>query len=421
MNCPLCSAPLDGADVCPVCGTPVTPEETPKYAPASLPGIYYDNLEPEIPEPPKRARQAASPEERKGMLIGAALLAVFLLLVCLMPRFYYPTATALRGDDGISMDNRTFGIYYQAALSSYISANTDSQGGSSVPFSTEKPLNKQYYDLDSGYTWQDYFMDQALSTAALTKTLVQEAGKAGFTMDAETSSRLDSALAALAEPYGGDLDAYALERYGKDVSGEILRAYMEDSYLAQAWSEKLYQSYDFSDEELLAFYNANPDLFSDLEISEIPNVNVRHILFVPEGDTEADLKTAREAAEDALAQCRSGGAEAQREIFLRLVPEYSMDMGSHDNGGLLENVNPGAIPGSFDQWCFDPAGHEPGDLAVVQSAYGWHVIYFEGYTDTYYWKETVRAEMRSQALGAAMRELAGEADCQLTHFARIKD
>ncbi|MBR2977814.1 MAG: peptidylprolyl isomerase, partial [Oscillospiraceae bacterium] len=48
-----------------------------------------------------------------------------------------------------------------------------------------------------------------------------------------------------------------------------------------------------------------------------------------------------------------------------------------ENGGLYENVTKGQMVRSFNDWCFD-AARKPGDTGIVETEYGYHVMYFVG-------------------------------------------
>lgn len=432
MNCPLCGTDMEQEQVCPNCGTPMTTEEPivpeSEAAPEETsafrhPGIFYENLisaQETYEEEHKAPRQSRFEYWEKGIISGAVIVLVLIMvLVRIVSGQYDPDAIALKGDLGIRMDNRTFSIYYQNAYQSFVSQYSDS-----LPFSTGSSLKRQYYNLDEGYTWEDYFIAEAGSTAALTERLVADAGRKGFSLDEETQAALDAAwqtICLTAQQSGMEPEEYLQAMYGPSMTTDAYRGYLEDSALAQAYSEYLYYEIQFTEAEIEEYYQANRSAYSDLTVSEIPNVDVRHIMFLAANDMQEAHDAARANAEDALRQCQSSGEDAVEEIFLRLVTEYSQDSGSNGNGGLLENVAPGQLGGEFDRWCFDEAGHSPGDTAVVSSQYGYHVVYFVGYRDTYLWKETVLADMRSGELSNMVLQLSQELDCSLTRFAATED
>ena len=139
--------------------------------------------------------------------------------------------------------------------------------------------------------------------------------------------------------------------------------------------------------------------------NKFPMVNVRHILIQPthtEGEAEdahadgetysaEELAAAKKSAEDILAQWRSG--EATEDSFAALANENSAD-GDGTTGGLYENVYPGQMAAAFNDWCFD-SSRKPGDTGIVETTYGFHVMYFVGNTDLTYRDYQIQSELRS--------------------------
>ena len=71
------------------------------------------------------------------------------------------------------------------------------------------------------------------------------------------------------------------------------------------------------------------------------------------------------------------------EKFADLAVKYSADTGSSSNGGLYENIYKGQMVDEFDAWCFD-SDRKAGDCEIVETSYGYHVMYFCGEAEEYY-------------------------------------
>lgn len=134
-----------------------------------------------------------------------------------------------------------------------------------------------------------------------------------------------------------------------------------------------------------------------------PLANVRHILVKPEGGTYnsstgmtdytvEEKAAAQLVAQDLLDQFLSG--KAIEENFASMAKEHSTDSGSKDNGGLYENVYPGQMVVNFNDWCFDEA-RKPGDTGLVESDYGWHVMYYVSDSETLYRDYLIENALRS--------------------------
>lgn len=137
-----------------------------------------------------------------------------------------------------------------------------------------------------------------------------------------------------------------------------------------------------------------------------PLVNVRHILVSFEGGTtnqttgttiysDEEKQTALEKAEALLAQWESG--DATEDSFAELANENSTDTGSNTNGGLYEDVYPGQMVTNFNDWCFDES-RQPGDTGIVESDYGYHVMYYVSDSDTNYRDYMITAKLRSDEM-----------------------
>jgi hypothetical protein len=95
--------------------------------------------------------------------------------------------------------------------------------------------------------------------------------------------------------------------------------------------------------------------------SPTPTVDVGHIWLGSASEAEAFL-----------ASWMNG--PANRDSFVELVNVYVMS-GQGGSGELFENVYPGMMIEPVDEWCFDPS-RKPGDTGIVESEYGFHVMYF---------------------------------------------
>ena len=84
---------------------------------------------------------------------------------------------------------------------------------------------------------------------------------------------------------------------------------------------------------------------------------------------------AKQKAEEIYAEWKNG--DATEDSFAALAEANSEDTGSNTNGGLYEAVTKGQMVASFNDWIFDDA-RKPGDTEIVETAYGYHVMYFVG-------------------------------------------
>lgn len=159
-------------------------------------------------------------------------------------------------------------------------------------------------------------------------------------------------------------------------------------------------------ETITAFYVV---LFTGKNDNEVELVNVRHILVSFEGDAQEDgtyseevKEAARASAEEILNEWKSG--DATEDSFAALANEKSTDTGSNTNGGLYENVYPGQMVTAFSDWCFDSA-RKSGDTGIVETTYGYHVMYYVGTTGQTYRDYQIVNELISSDMEAWSQEL----------------
>ena len=108
--------------------------------------------------------------------------------------------------------------------------------------------------------------------------------------------------------------------------------------------------------------------------------NVRHILIsVSDTSDETAMEEARAKADEILAEFNAGDKTA--ESFGELAKENTGDSNG-DEGGLYENIMPGQMVTEFNDWCFDES-RQPGDTGIVETSYGVHVMYFDGFGNSY--------------------------------------
>ena len=142
---------------------------------------------------------------------------------------------------------------------------------------------------------------------------------------------------------------------------------------------------------------------------DVETVSVRHILFKTVDDSNKPLdddkiKAAKANAEDALEKFKSG--EQTEEKFGEYASNLTQDDGSKSTGGLYENVRPGQMVEAFDKWIFDESRKE-GDVDIVETNYGYHVIYFVG-KDGSYKDNTIRQALASEKFETYSKSLLDE-------------
>jgi len=96
--------------------------------------------------------------------------------------------------------------------------------------------------------------------------------------------------------------------------------------------------------------------------------------------------------------------EKTEDAFAELAEEYSDDTASITNednenayGGLYEDITKGQMVAPFENWVYDES-RQPGDVGLVMTTYGWHIMYFVGAHEEAQWIETIRASIVSDKI-----------------------
>ncbi|MGP1544294.1 MAG: peptidylprolyl isomerase [Candidatus Fimenecus sp.] len=143
-------------------------------------------------------------------------------------------------------------------------------------------------------------------------------------------------------------------------------------------------------------------LVESLAKDESKLVNARHILVKYSDDenkkvnasnaTDEQKNAAKSKAEQLLSDYQKNPTE---DNFASLATNNSADTGSKNNGGLYENIKQGQMVPTFNDWIFD-ANRKSGDTGIIQSTYGYHVMYFVGVSNRTAWQVDCATEIAKQ-------------------------
>lgn len=299
-----------------------------------------------------------------AIVLVLAIVAVVLLNTSL---FYTKVSAVTIGDESYSAAE--FNYYYFNAY--YQMYNTYGSALAYFGLDTSKPLEDQEYA--NGQTWADYFTDTAIATMKETQLLCDEAEKAGFTIPEDHQNDVADSLAeitASAESAGfTSVDQYISRVYGSYVTVELVTELMERAVLANTYSEYLYNSYEYSDDELEAYYQENADTFDYLSYV--------YVLCDAEADEEAgiDKDTAMAEAEKLANSIIEGAAD--EETFKARVEELAGEEAkeSHTQGKSVSTI--------YSEFLLS-ADRKYGDTGIFQSDYGWYAVMFLERDDNHY-------------------------------------
>ena len=92
--------------------------------------------------------------------------------------------------------------------------------------------------------------------------------------------------------------------------------------------------------------------------------------------------------------------EKTEEAFASLAEEKSADTGSVGEstlgGGLYEGIEKGKMVAPFENWIYDEA-RQTGDVEIIMTNYGFHIMYFVKQHEEPAWKASTRASLAEKA------------------------
>ena len=291
------------------------------------------------------------------------------------------TVVATLGDQELT--NSALQVYYWQAANEFYNTYGYYLDASTLDFS--KPLDSQIFDETTNQTWQQYFLEGALTSWSRYASLCMEAKENGYELPEDMVAymeELPSQLDEMAVSYGYESAKAMLETDMSAVCDEAgYLSYVQTNMIASQYLDAIYEELVPTMEEIEAYYTEHEAELNEQGIAKDGSITVdaRHILICPE-DAEGNVtysdeewETCRAKAQEILDQWKAEGAT--EELFAQYAMEYTEDPGSMESGGLYTDIYVGQMVEPFEDWCFDES-RAYGDTGLVQTTYGYHIMYF---------------------------------------------
>lgn len=405
MNCKNCGANAeDGQRYCPVCGEELNPKKEisffdagPADASAEQPSDHmgHDSAEQHIENDAVAVENEAPARKRTsklGAIITAAVLVVAILAGLVGSGVINFNALQSAQNRTVAtmgkykLSNRDLAYYYWNQVY-YLDNSYYNQYGITLDqlILSGVPFDEQDYYTDSYATWHDYFLEMAIENWVFTVAVAELAKNENHELNAvyaDYINNFDVNTSNDAANYGfSSVDEMLSVDFGDSADIDSYRAFQEEHLLASSYSYSVYEAALSAQYEMLDMINA---------------INIRHILIKTEtAQTDEDIATFKQLAEEIYADWQLNPTE---DYFAVLAAEYTGDTGSLYSGGLYENVAPGDMVTEFNDWCF-AEGRQIGDSGIVETTFGFHIMYFSGYGE-----EQVPADATAAALAGSQAE-----------------
>lgn len=296
----------------------------------------------------KRAQaEAKAAADRRKSNIKYAIVGIVVVLVLALV-FVINSAWLSRTVTAVTIDGEDYSVaelnyYYSASYMNFYNTYYDyvSYG---MFFDPSESLDDQDYSEDM--TWREYFLETAVQTMVEVQVLNDAAEAAGFVLPEEYEAQYAEAVENFQTQwalYGySSLQQYINMCYGKGVTMEMLEEQLYRNYIASAYSEEMFNSYEYTAETLNTYYAENADTYDMVTYSYVSTTDGSL-------DVEAIAAAVNGTDEAAFAEYMAANYEGEENATL-----------TYDGANLNA---------TYSEWLLDEA-RQPGDAAAFTSESG---------------------------------------------------
>lgn len=354
----------------------------------------------------RQAEMAANQSGKKGMspklkqiLIGGiCIILVAAMAVGIVANTRRKNGTALKHADAISVNDVNYkaldvSFYYNVFKNQYASYNEQiysAYGFTLYNADFSKSLFDQTYDADTGLSWGDYLIDQAVETL-YNYIVLETAGKAaGYEMPQQAYTALDETVKALessAEANNVTVAYLLTANYGTGVTLEKFRQIAEREAYASYYGQYVRDNLEVTQEDIDTYYGEHQDDFDGvtyrsfvLEV-ELPD----HLDENGKVYSDDETKAADEAiiAEKLAELKKSVDAVQSEEDFTDLAEKMtrSTDSEGKEVAGmtpeetLTEDVSYSSMSEDLQKWMFAKE-RKAGDTTILENSSQLTAYYF---------------------------------------------
>ena len=260
--------------------------------------------------------------------------------------------------------------FYKEAYNSMSSQYGDMM---SYIIDSNTPLNEQYYDEENSITWADTLIEQGLTSAARIYAIYDEAVANGETLSDDDQSSIDatvSNLSVYATYYGySNVNGYLAAMYGAGCNEKNFREFLSIETLANNYSQKVYDTPVYTEDELAADYAADPNAYDTVDYRVFA---VTDALFDEEDEEKlADLK--KTAADELLAAAEEGD-----EAFIQAAYDHASEdtKENYEDDSYTLRTDVGHSDSDLSNWLFE-SDRKTGDATCVETSGTYYVAIFE--------------------------------------------
>lgn len=343
-------------------------------------------------------KKGMSPRLKQILIGGICIILVVALAAGIVANTRRKNGTALKKSDAITVNDVDYkaldvSFYYNVFKNQYASYNDQiyaSYGFKLYDADFSKSLFDQTYDQETGLSWGDYLVDQAVETL-YNYIVLETAGKAaGYEMPEEAYDSIDETVEALETSASNNnvTVAYLLTaNYGTGVTLEKFREMAEREAYASYYGQYVRDNIEVTQDDIDSYYSEHTDDFDGvtyrsfvLEV-ELPEHLDENGKVVSDDATKAEDEAV--IAEKLAELKKRVDAVTSEEDFTDLAEEMtrSTDSEGKEVDGvtpeetLTEDVSYSSMSEDLQKWMF-AAERKAGDTTILENSAKLTAYYF---------------------------------------------
>jgi len=327
-------------------------------------------------------RRREEQKDRRAMTIYTVVAVV--VIVAAIAAMFWRSGVLQRSLPALEVN----GVKYTSVDLQYYYNSVYSQYSQNYAFDTNTSVKKQVFDEESGQTWYDHLMDEAVQQLTRNTALAQKARDEGYTLSEEAQTSLNSTLAQLETAWisynMSSRDAFIRANFGANMTYDRLVELIDLEYLASDYAQTRLEEIEHTDADYDAYYQEHTDALDTFTFSQI---SFRCTIPVTDenGDTIERTDEERQAALEELKPAQKALAEEVKAKLEAgadlddLLEEYGDRLYGSSNGARSTYSNLAYFP--YGDWLIDSA-RKNGDITLVEdgsdTTYSYYVVRFEG-------------------------------------------
>lgn len=205
---------------------------------------------------------------RNSIIVTVIVVALGIAAILTQTNVFYKTLSAVK-ISSTSYNAVEFGYYYTNVYSDVMS-RIEAQDEADEEYYDKKidttiGLDKQ--DYSDGVTWEDHIIDKTIEEMKKATLLYEGAVAAGYELSEEDEYYVDYyvQMAGMYASYYGysSTTQYLAANYGNGMTEKIYRDILAKSFLGGHYEDEIRESFEYTDEELSAYYNENANSFDN--------------------------------------------------------------------------------------------------------------------------------------------------------------